>query len=132
MTTDLFADTGTPTLKFTTIGDTHTGTIVSIEEMHSRKYNSTDLAYWDDGKPKKTIRIVLDTPQGQGSIWAGIPSALRTAIIEAKGANQIEIGGTLAIKFVGTEPVTGYNDRKLYKAQYSPPVATPVDVDNIF
>lgn len=73
-------------------GASVTGTIVNVEMRQARKYQSTDLDYWDDGKPKMQAVITLNTTlrdpsdsedDGTRSIsvnlWSGQKQALAAA-----------------------------------------------------
>jgi hypothetical protein len=81
-------------------GASVTGTIVNVEMRQARKFQSTDLDFWDDGKPKMQAVITLATslrdPQdseddGTRSIsvnlWSGQKQALAAA---CKAANVTE------------------------------------------
>lgn len=68
------------------------GSIVNVEMRQSRKFQSTDLDFWDDGKPKMQAVITINTPlrdpldpedDGARSIsvnlWSGQKQALAAA-----------------------------------------------------
>lgn len=74
------------------MGENVTGNIVNVEMRQSRKFQSTDLDFWDDGKPKMQAVITISTPlrdlldsedDGTRSIsvnlWSGQKQALAAA-----------------------------------------------------
>jgi hypothetical protein len=73
-------------------GASVTGSIVSVEMRQARKFQSTDLDFWDDGKPKMQAVITLATtlrdpadPEDDGTrsvsvnLWSGQKQALAAA-----------------------------------------------------
>lgn len=81
-------------------GSSITGTIVNVEMRQARKFQSTDLDFWDDGKPKMQATITLATeqrdsndPEDDGTrsvsinLWSGQKQALAAA---CKAANVSE------------------------------------------
>ena len=54
--------------KHSTPGDTVDGTIDSVDIFQDRDYRTGDPLYWDDGKPRQKIQIVLNTDQRDPSI----------------------------------------------------------------
>lgn len=82
------------------MGGSVTGTILNVEMRQSRKYQSTDLDFWDDGKPKMQAVITMSTtlrdpqdPEDDGTrsiavnLWSGQKQALVAA---CKAANVAE------------------------------------------
>lgn len=138
---DFFAPRASHSWKFTTPGDTHTGTITEVgDARQATEYGSNELAYWDKERtrPKMQVAITLDTterdPQdandtGKRTLWVvedgrsgSILSAIRQAVHQA-GAGTIDIGGQLTVTFSGFDPNSKNpaNPRKVYTASYVPP-----------
>lgn len=77
-------------------GQSVTGVITDVEMRQARKYQSTDLDFWDDGKPKMQAVITFTTslrdpqdPDDDGSraiginLWSGQKRALVAACKDA-------------------------------------------------
>lgn len=73
-------------------GASVTGTVVNVEMRQARKFQSTDLDFWDDGKPKMQAVLTLSTtlrdpqdPEDDGTrsisvnLWSGQKQALAAA-----------------------------------------------------
>lgn len=125
------------------IGTTVAGIITERPEVKQQ----TDIGTgkpdtWDNGDPKLQLVVtiqadgvpVTDDDDGRrrfyvaGSKKAGSQSmhdAVASAVRAAK-ARGLDVGGHLAIRFVGTEPSStrGFSDRKLWAAQYKAPDAS--------
>lgn len=122
------------------VGTTVTGTIVSTEVRQQTDIASGAPLTWDNGDPRMQLVVTIQTSQrngddddGQRAIYVkgskkpgsrSLHDAVATAVRQA-GAKGIEPGGTLTVKFVGTEPsaTRGFNDRKLWEATYVKPDA---------
>lgn len=81
-----------------------TGTIVNVDMRQARKFQSTDLDFWDDGKPKMQAVITMSTtqrdpldPEDDGTrsisvnLWSGQKQALAAAC-KAAGVNEPQPG----------------------------------------
>lgn len=94
---------------------------------------SGEPVFWPDGKPKMQVVVKLQTDEAdpddtfddgvralyvKGDLQRAVAQALREA-----GAKGLRKGGTLMVAWVGEEPAKtrGFNPKKLYAAQYSPP-----------
>lgn len=132
--------TGVPSFKFTDIGATAKGTIVSLDMQQQNDFESGAPLWWDDAKtqPKMQLRIVLATDEhdnaddnGHRAIYVKgqMQQAVRDAIKKA-GADKIEEGGQLAVKYTsnGEPPKKGLNPPKQFVAQYEQPSVTPAAV----
>ena len=138
---DFFAPRASHSWKFTTPGDTHTGTIIEVgDARQATEFGSNEPAFWDREKtrPKMQVAVTLDTaerdPQdandtGKRTLWVvedgrsgSILSAIRQAVHQA-GAGTIDIGGQLTVSFSGFDPNSKNpaNPRKIYSASYVPP-----------
>lgn len=131
---------GVKSFAFEKVGDTAKGVIESLEMQQQRGFTDGEPLWWDDEKtqPKKQLRIVLktdahddDDDDGRRAIYVKsfMQQAVRDAI-RAAGAEKIEEGGTLAVRFdsEGEPPKKGLNPPKYYRAQYQPPTITPAAV----
>jgi hypothetical protein len=81
-------------------GASISGSILNVDMRQARKFQSTDLDFWDDGKPKMQAVITISTqlrdpndPEGDGTrsisvnLWSGQKQALAAA---CKAANVTE------------------------------------------
>jgi len=107
------------------------GEIVHSEVRQQTDFDSGDLLFWDDGKPRLQLVVSLQTDQREDDEDDGIRKvyakgnmlkAIRTAIAKA-GARGIANGGRLAIQYIGDgeKPKRGFA-AKIYAAKYEPPV----------
>lgn len=137
---------GTPSFKFIPVGATVKGTIESLEMMQQNDFESGAPLWWDEAKtqPRMQLRIVLQTDlrdesitndDGRRAIYVkgNLQQSVRDAIKKA-GADKIEEGGLLAVKYVKDGKAEGkLNPPKEYVAQYEAPTQTPsaVAVDDL-
>jgi len=140
---DFLLSSGVPSFKFEKIGDTFRGEIISLDMQQQKDFTTQAPLFWDDGRPRMQLRIVgvtderdNDEDNGQRAIYVkgNMQAAIRDAIKTA-GAQKIEVGGTLAVRYSadGEPPKKGLNAPKEYKAKYEPPVPTSaVDPDDLF
>ena len=135
---DFLLGGGGKSASFETIGDTITGTILSADVKQQTDIKDGSLKTWDNGDPIMQLVVSLQTSLRddedddgaravyvKGSKKAGSRS-LHDAVaqaVRASGAKGLEVGGTLTVTHDGTEAskTRGYNDRKLYSAQYVAP-----------
>jgi hypothetical protein len=133
-TTDPFAGgQSIPAISFADaeVNTTYTGVITAPAELVQGKEFGTDQpAVWKnkDGStsPKYSVVLNLNVDGEERSLWAVKPSAMFQALkdaLQASGKPAFEVGGTLAVRFTGTEPAKnkGFNPRKTYAAKYTPP-----------
>lgn len=135
----LLMGSGSPSAKFDNIGDAVRGEILAVETKQQ-----TDLdgkpKFWDDGNPMWQVVVTLQTDERDPEIgddegkrnvylkgsnkYASTSKAVADAV-RAAGAAKLEVGGTLALQYVGDGERTksGFNPPKLYQAAYKPPVA---------
>lgn len=125
---------GAKSAKFEVIGTTVTGTIASEPEvMQQTDFRTGEPKFWNDGKPRLQMRIILATserdpsnPDDDGNraiyIKGQMQKAVRDAIRQA-GAPGIAVGGTLAITYTGNGVADGGYPPKIYSAAYTPPTA---------
>lgn len=126
---------GVLSAKFERIGDTVRGKITEEPEVRQQTdLNTGDLKFWPDGRPQNQLVVTIQTDlredgddDGKRRIYVkgkSMTESLRDAVRQA-GAKGLEVGGTLAVKYVGDgEPTKkGFNPPKQYAAQYERPVA---------
>ena len=125
-------------IKFARVGDSVTGTILRQPEIQqTRDFATGALQFWDDGKPKNQLRVVLQTderdkddPDDTGERALFIKSGMKNAIadaVRAVKAEGLEVGGLLWVKYHGDgEAKKGMNPPKLYQAKYKKPAAPAV------
>jgi len=112
--------------------------------QQQRDFTTQAPLVWDDGRPRQQLRVVLatdlrdgDDDNGHRAIYVkgNMQAAVRDAI-KAAGASKIEVGGTLAVRYVGDgePPKRGLNAPKEYKAKYEAPTGqtTAVDPEDLF
>jgi hypothetical protein len=115
-----------PTFKFETPGTTLEGVVSQpTEDFQAREFGTDKLKFWPDGNPVMQTRIVVqDSAPSEWAIYAqGRMAKAITAAIRAAGAEDLEVGGYLAVTF--THYGEGKNPAmppKEYTANYTPPV----------
>ena len=57
---------GGKTAKFDTVGETHTGEIISIDTRQVNDYETGTPEFWQDGRPKQQIVVTFDTGKQEG------------------------------------------------------------------
>lgn len=96
--------TGGAFLKWENIGTTYTGVITAVELRQAHKFESTELAFWDDGSPQMQCLLTLDTDyrdverdEDDGTrllainLWSGQKKAL-VAACKSAGVPEPQIG----------------------------------------
>jgi hypothetical protein len=91
-------------LKWENPGTSYVGTITEVALRQARKYESTELDYWDDGTPKMQVVLTLATdyrdPGNEDddgtrmlsiNLWSGQKKAL-IAACKAAGVAEPEVG----------------------------------------
>lgn len=112
---DLMAGNSAPAFftKDSEQGDTVSGIVEKIEVTQMRDFQTQQPAYWNDGKPKEQIHIIIQTSlrdpamdddDGRRSLWVkgwGLQlKALREACRQA-GVKSPRVGDTVAERFIG-------------------------------
>ncbi|MGL4941420.1 MAG: hypothetical protein ACRC44_08760 [Bifidobacterium asteroides] len=112
---DLMAGNSAPAFftKGSKQGDTVSGVVEKIEVTQMRDFQTQQPAYWNDGKPKEQIHIIIQTSlrdpavdddDGRRSLWVkgwGLQlKALREACRQA-GVKSPRVGDTVAERFTG-------------------------------
>jgi hypothetical protein len=134
---------GGASAKFEEIGDSVTGTILSTQVQQQTDINTLDPLFWPNGDARMQLVVRLQTTDHldsddpdddgvrnvyvKGSKTPGTQSmhdAVATAVRKS-GGKGLEEGGTLTVKFVGSQPPPadkkGLSPRKLYEAVYVQP-----------
>ena len=139
---DLFANSGsyvTAFLKNTPVGTMFSGEVTNVEALQVKNYETDELEWWEPGRPKMQMRIVVQTGMpdpnvegdtGERAIYIKWWGDQRTALMDALksvGAKSVEVGGKFAAKLMGTKPTEGkngkaLNDAKIFGYQYQKPV----------
>jgi hypothetical protein len=153
---DFLMGGGGVSFSFAEVGDTVTGTILSIGLSQQSDFKSKEPLFWDEEKtrPKNQVRVTLQTDLTD---WEGVSEekiedleekgeeddgirnvylrwksaeAAKKAV-RAAGAKKLMVGGKLRLKFSGEEKKKGQGyPTKLYEARYRPPVEE-VDEDDL-
>ena len=124
--------------KFDYPGDTVAGTITAMRTEQQTDYKTGQPKFWDNGNKVEQLVIGLQTDLREdgdddgirnlyikGSAKIGSQSshdAVRAAV-QASGAKTLDVGGWLALSFIGEESPSqrGLSPRKLWQAQYRAP-----------
>jgi hypothetical protein len=134
---DFFAG-GLPSAKFDVQGKVIGGRITRVgDPMQQRDMATGQPQTWDDGKPKLQLPIDVQTDErdpevpgdtGQRTIY--VKGDLKRAITEALRKAGVQgapkVGGVLEVAWTGIEAAKtrGFNDKKLYSARYTAPLAS--------
>ena len=128
----LIMGTGARSASFKNHGDRVWGTIISSEVRQQTDFDTSQLLFWDDGKPRLQVVITVQTDisddddddglraiYAKGQMLKAIGDACRKA-----GAKGISEGGRLLVQYVSdAEPKRrGMSGAKQYFAKYEPPV----------
>ena len=103
-------------VKFADVGDKVQGTVLYVGDW----YTSTN----NFGKERTSVKIVLETADGNLSIFPERGSTMAQAIGEAvrkAGGTKLLPGATLGVKFSSTKDVGKGNPLKLFTAVYEAP-----------
>lgn len=112
-------------------GTTVTGTITEPPELRQqRDFDDNSLKFFDDGNPMMQLVVKLQTserdpadPDDDGVRAVYVKGQLREAVqkaVRAAGADRLEVGGTLTVRYVRDEPNSRGRGKpkKVYTAQY--------------
>ena len=118
---------------FKNIGDSVAGEIVRSDTMQQRDITDGKPLFWDDGQPKQSIVISIQTNEqaddeddGIRNVYVKVPSqmltALRMALRKAR-AKGVENGATIQVRFVAEQAAEkrGMSPAKQYEIAYDPP-----------
>lgn len=127
---------GGPIAKFNDIGDVVKLKITGLEQREQTDFISGEIIRWADGKPKMQFvftGIDQDTQEETRLFAKGyLLGAIKDAI--AEGGGQIEVGGTLSVKFTHEDPPSksGLNPAKRYAAKYEAPKPAAVSAEDLW
>ena len=128
---DFLMSGGVKSAKFDKIGAVVKGAIARTPEVQDqRDFDSGKVLTWDDGSPRKQIKVVLKTDSkddeddnGERAIYlkGNLLNAIRQAV-KAAEAKGLEVGGKLIVKYVKDGERKGkLNPPKQYQAKYEAP-----------
>lgn len=122
--TDVFmAEGGSkyPALKFSDVGDTHSGKVVEVKKLEDRDPDG-NIKTWPNGDTRFVFVFTIAQEDGFGNIWAR-GNMVKTIREAAQAANiSTMVGATLTVKYTGDgEKKKGFNAPKLYKAKVEAP-----------
>jgi hypothetical protein len=143
---------GAKAFAFENIGDRVRGVIVAMQKRQQTDMQSGEPVFWSNGDPKYMLQVSLQTElqdsdddEGLRSVYLrggnytpskgkGTSSlnAVKDAVKRSGTDKGIEIGGTLALEYTGEAKASakGFNNAKLYTADYTPPTYG-VDLDDM-
>lgn len=110
------------------VGAVVKGTIAEIDVRQARKYQSDELAFWDDGKPQMQVVFSLQTELREGeddeglrsvslNLWSGQKKALADAC-KAAGVKEPVVGQEFAIKWASGVGKAG--DPRVFQVKLGP------------
>ena len=127
---------GAKSAKFPDIGTIVKGIITSPPTLSQQTdFTTGALKSWDDGGPMMQLVVTIstderdpETPDDDGLRSLYIKGALQAAVKDAirkAGARGLEVGGTIAVKYVGdgVAKSRGMNPPKQFACQYTAPAA---------
>lgn len=130
----------TPSVSFkdAPVGTVHSLTITEKASLvQSRDYNTGEPKFWPVKTPSETPNPVMaavirgtDENGEERALWAQRPSALFVALAAARKTSptgDLEIGGTLDVKYTGEKPNENnprLNPAKQYAVRYTAPAAS--------
>ena len=101
---DGFMNGGGAFLKWENPGTSYTGTITAVEARQNKKFDSPDLAFWEDGSPQMQCLLTLATDYRDASredddgtrmlainLWSGQKKSL-IAACKAAGVSEPQVG----------------------------------------
>lgn len=129
---DFLQGGGGVSAKFPTIGTVVKGTVVRSVRGQQTEFGTGKPLFWDDGKPREQVIITLATdehdasqPDDDGQRNLYVKGQMQKAVGEAlkQAGATLEVGGVLAVQYVGDLPSDRGNPAKQYRAQYQVPSA---------
>lgn len=133
---DFLTGGGGKSVFFKEIGDSIKGTVISAEAAQQTDMDGTPKS-WDDGNPMMQVIVTLQTDlseddddDGKRKLYVkgskkpesqSLAAAVAGALTKVKA--KLEVGGTLAVKYIGdgVAKTRGFNAPKLYTAAYKAP-----------
>lgn len=122
-----------PSFKFTNIGDTATGTVLSIEKREDLDFITREVKTWPNGEKRYIYLFQMDTPEGTKSLW--VKGQMEKAIKEAGRIALVKtlIGCDISVRFsaLGESKTKGFAAPKLYTAKVIPAPLSSVTADDL-
>lgn len=129
----MMAGGGNKPARFAAKGDTIEGAIISITERQLTVFGTDRPETWDDGSPKTTPIIAVQTDQREdrddtgirdlycrGGLYTAVTKALRETYGIKPPADSELIGSQLKIQLAALEPSGRGQPRKVYRARIEP------------
>lgn len=132
---------GSKSAKFESVGDIVGGPILDLKVTQQTEFGTGAPKAWSNGDPMMQLVVTVQTDardddrdDGQRALYlrggAKRHDTTQGAVAEAcrkVGVSGLTIGGILRLAYIGDEPSGSGNPRKLYSAQYEPPVVSAAD-----
>lgn len=125
---------GAPAFKFTNVGDTCKGSIISVKKRQQTDFATKALMTWPDGNPKWQNVITIQPEDGGDPVAVFAKGQLLTAVKEAivaSGSKGFEENARIVIRHHELKPSDKGNPQKLFQVKYEAPVAAAV-IDDEF
>lgn len=135
---DLIAQSGASAPAFftktSTVGETVTGRVVSVNVRQVNDFVTNKPATWDDGSPRLQVHVTIQTEMhdnkdddGKRSVYVKWWTHQRRAFLEAvaaAGIQDLEPDDIFTAAYVGTEPSDrkGFDDTKIFEYEIVRPV----------
>lgn len=78
------------------------GTVVEINEVQARNFQTKQPEFWDDGNPKLNLQLIIQAQDGREYPWTFSPKSLAMDALKAaltgynsKASSVVEIGGLM-------------------------------------
>ncbi len=116
-----------PAFKFTSVGDTVSGTILGDPKPVTRPS-------LNDGTPEQQLPINIETADGPKTVWVrkGFMAGAISDAVKAAGATGLRDGGKLAVKFTELRDTGKPQPAKVFSAKYEAPASAGANLDDIF
>lgn len=118
-----------PAVKFDAIGESVSGEVQRVEIRQQSNFESGELQFWPDGRPKMQAIVTLQTdPDDEDDdgiralyVRGYMQRAFQDAVREAK-MRDLTVGSNITVTFTseGTPPRRGANAPKEYKVTITP------------
>ena len=114
-----------PALSFSSIGDTHEGTVIAVKAKQDADFDDGTPLTWPDGSPKHVYLFEIEQADGEmGTIWVrgNAVKAIREAVTTAGAKSPVGWHLKLQHHALG-EKVGKRKPAKLFRAKVTPAVA---------
>lgn len=117
------------------VGDVRKLVITGASKRQVTDYATGLPQTWDDGSPKQELVLTGTDPDTGDTVnmvikWWG---NMKRAFVAAMNAQPLEVGGTFALQWTGTDEPTraGMSGAKQWKAQWKAPVKAAIAADDL-